>query len=319
MQIVDKVIAMRSRYLETIIWLAGRNRKVGFRRVGEHTADSDSTARFMANSVCERYHSTSLAREDQRMQISGKTVLITGAGRGLGAAMARGLAERGADVALVDLDETGLQEVAGACRALGRRVQTYSANVASEIEVVNVFERVASDFGRLDCAIANAGILRDGLLVKVKDGAVVAKLPLAQWQSVIDVNLTGVFLCGREAAERMIRLGNGGCIINISSLSRAGNFGQSNYSAAKAGVAALTVVWAKELARYGIRVNAIAPGFIKTEMVAAMKPEMLEKMAAGIPAQRLGDPSEIAATAAFILENDYCNGRVIEIDGGQRL
>jgi 3-oxoacyl-[acyl-carrier protein] reductase len=253
------------------------------------------------------------------MQISGKTVLITGAGRGLGAAMARGLAERGADVALVDLDETGLREVATACRALGRRAQTYSANVASEVEVVNVFERVAADFGRLDCAIANAGILRDGLLVKVKDGEVVAKLPLAQWQSVIDVNLTGVFLCGREAAERMIRLGNGGCIINISSLSRAGNFGQSNYSAAKAGVAALTVVWAKELARHGIRVNAIAPGFIKTEMVAAMKPEMLEKMAAGIPVQRLGEPSEIAATAAFILENDYCNGRVIEIDGGQRL
>jgi 3-oxoacyl-[acyl-carrier protein] reductase len=253
------------------------------------------------------------------MQISDKTVLITGAGRGLGAAMARGFAERGADVALVDLDESGLRDVADACRSLGRRAEIYSANVADEADVVNVFGRVAADFGRLDCAIANAGILRDGLLVKVKDGEVVGKLPLAQWQSVIDVNLTGVFLCGREAAEQMIRLGNGGCIINISSLSRAGNFGQSNYSAAKAGVAALTVVWAKELARHGIRVNAIAPGFIKTEMVATMKPEILEKMAAGIPVQRLGEPAEIAATAAFIVENDYCNGRVIEIDGGQRL
>jgi 3-oxoacyl-[acyl-carrier protein] reductase len=253
------------------------------------------------------------------MQISGKTVLITGAGRGLGAAMARGLAERGADLALVDLDESGLRDAADACRALGRRAQTYAANVADEAAVVSLFDRVVADFGRLDCAIANAGILRDGLLVKVKDGEVVGKLPLAQWQSVIDVNLTGVFLCGREAAERMIRLGNGGCIINISSLSRAGNFGQSNYSAAKAGVAALTVVWAKELARYDIRVNAIAPGFIKTEMVASMKPEILEKMAAGIPVGRLGEPGEIAATAAFIIENDYCNGRVIEIDGGQRL
>ncbi len=253
------------------------------------------------------------------MQISGKTVFITGAGRGLGAAMARGFAERGADLALVDLDESGLRDVAEACRALGRRAQTYAANVADEAAVVSLFDRVVADFGRLDCAIANAGILRDGLLVKVKDGEVVGKLPLAQWQSVIDVNLTGVFLCGREAAERMIRLGNGGCIINVSSLSRAGNFGQSNYSAAKAGVAALTVVWAKELARYGIRVNAIAPGFIKTEMVASMKPEILEKMAAGIPVGRLGEPGEIAATAAFIVENDYCNGRVIEIDGGQRL
>ena len=126
-------------------------------------------------------------------------------------------------------------------------------------------------------------------------------------------------MCGREAAERMIRCGNGGCIVNISSLSRAGNFGQSNYSAAKAGVAALTVVWAKELARHEIRVNAIAPGFIKTEMVAGMKPEMLEKMAAGIPVQRLGSPDEIAATAEFIFTNDYLNGRILEIDGGQRL
>ncbi len=107
--------------------------------------------------------------------------------------------------------------------------------------------------------------------------------------------------------------------MNISSLSRAGNFGQSNYSAAKAGVAALTVVWAKELARFGIRVNAIAPGFIKTEMVAGMKPEMLAKMAAGIPLKRLGIPGEIAQAVAFLLENDYMDGRILEVDGGQRL
>jgi 3-oxoacyl-[acyl-carrier protein] reductase len=253
------------------------------------------------------------------MQIEGKTVLITGAGRGLGAAMARHFAERGADVALVDLDEAGLRDVAHSCRALGRRAETYTGNVADEAQIAGAFDRAVADFGRLDCVIANAGILRDGLLVKVKDGEIVGKLPLDQWRAVIDVNLTGVFLSGREAAERMIRLKTAGCIINISSLSRAGNFGQSNYSAAKAGVAALTVVWAKELARYGIRVNAIAPGFIKTEMVASMKPEILAKMAATIPVQRLGEPAEIATTAAFIVENDYCNGRVIEIDGGQRL
>jgi 3-oxoacyl-[acyl-carrier protein] reductase len=253
------------------------------------------------------------------MQLAGKTVLITGAGRGLGAAMAEGLADRGANLALVDVDTAGLDAVRAACEKRGVRAATYHANVVLEADVVTTFDRVVADFGRLDAAIANAGILRDGLLVKVKDGAVVDKLSLSQWQSVIDVNLTGVFLTGREAAERMIRLGLGGCIVNISSLSRAGNFGQSNYSAAKAGVAALTVVWAKELARYGIRVNAIAPGFIKTEMVASMKPELLAKMAAGIPVQRLGEPNEIAATAAFILENDYCNGRMLEIDGGQRL
>jgi 3-oxoacyl-[acyl-carrier protein] reductase len=199
------------------------------------------------------------------------------------------------------------------------RAESYKANVAAESDVVGTFDRVVADFGRLDGSIANAGILRDGLLVKAKNREITGKLGLAEWQAVIDVNLTGVFLCGREAAEHMIRLGNGGSIINISSLSRAGNFGQSNYSAAKAGVAALTVVWAKELARHEIRVNAIAPGFIKTEMVASMKPEILEKMAAAIPAQRLGDPDEIAATVEFIFGNDYVNGRVIEVDGGQRL
>jgi len=253
------------------------------------------------------------------MEIKGKTVLITGAGRGLGAAMAYDLAARGASLALLDVAGAELDAVCAKCAALGATARTYIGNVADEAQIVAAFDSVVADFGRLDCAIANAGILRDGLLVKVKDGQVVGKLELAQWRAVIDVNLTGVFLTGREAAERMIRLGNGGCIINISSLSRSGNFGQSNYSAAKAGVAALTVVWSKELARQRIRVNAIAPGFIKTEMVASMKPEILEKMAAGIPVQRLGEPAEIASTVAFILENDYVNGRVIEVDGGQRL
>src|SRR5262245_10776253 len=140
------------------------------------------------------------------MQIEGKSVLVTGAGRGPGAAMARRFAELGANLALVDLDAAGLDAVARACRTLGRRAETYSASVADEAKISAVFDRVVADFGRLDCMIANAGILRDGLLVKVKDGAVVGKLPLDQWQAVIDVNLTGVFLCGREAAERMIRL-----------------------------------------------------------------------------------------------------------------
>jgi 3-oxoacyl-[acyl-carrier protein] reductase len=253
------------------------------------------------------------------MQLSGKTVLITGAGRGLGAAMAAGLAQRGANLALVDRDAAGLDSVRRACESRGVRASAYSANVAAEADVIDAFDRVVADFGRLDAMIANAGILRDGLLVKAKDGQVQDKLSLGDWQAVIDVNLTGVFLCGREATERMIELGNGGCIVNIASLSRAGNFGQSNYSAAKAGVAALTVVWAKELARFGIRVNGIAPGFIKTEMVASMKPEMLDKMAAGIPLKRLGTPEEVAHAAAFLLENDYVNGRIVEIDGGLRL
>jgi 3-oxoacyl-[acyl-carrier protein] reductase len=253
------------------------------------------------------------------MQLRGKTILITGASRGLGATMAEHFAARGADIALLDLDEPGLMAARARCLAHGVRAEIYGANVAKEADMVAAFDAVVDDFGRLDGAIANAGILRDGLLIKGKSGEITEKLSLAQWQAVIDVNLTGVFLTGREAAERMAKLGARGCIVNISSLSRAGNFGQSNYSAAKAGVAALTVVWAKELARFGIRVNAIAPGFIKTEMVASMKPELLDKMAAGIPVQRLGEPAEIATAAAFLFENDYVNGRVLEIDGGQRL
>jgi 3-oxoacyl-[acyl-carrier protein] reductase len=252
------------------------------------------------------------------MELKDKTIAITGAARGLGAAMATALAQRGAQLALIDLDQTALGDTERACAAAAS-VRSYAANVADEASVVALFDRIAQDFGRLDGLVNNAGILRDGLLVKTKDGQVTDTLSLAHWQAVIDVNLTGVFLCGRQAAVKMIEAGHGGCIVNISSLSRAGNFGQSNYSAAKAGVAALTVVWAKELARYGIRVNGIAPGFIRTEMVASMRPEILEKMSAGIPLGRLGTPAEIAHTLVYLLENDYVTGRLVEVDGGQRL
>jgi 3-oxoacyl-[acyl-carrier protein] reductase len=253
------------------------------------------------------------------MNIKGSVIAITGASRGLGAEMARALAAAGARLALIDRDVETLAQTLSACEALGAQAQAYGADVAVEGQVVATYSAIAADFGALDAAIANAGILRDGLLVKAQDGVVVSKMSTADWQAVIDVNLTGVFLCGREAAARMIESGRRGLIVNISSISRAGNFGQSNYSAAKAGVAALTVVWAKELARYGIRVNAIAPGFIETEILAAMKPEALAKMAANVPAGRLGRPAEVAHTLKFLLENDYVNGRIVEIDGGLRL
>jgi 3-oxoacyl-[acyl-carrier protein] reductase len=144
-------------------------------------------------------------------------------------------------------------------------------------------------------------------------------MTMDQWNLVMDVNLTGTFLCGREAACKMIELGTSGCIVNISSVSRSGNMGQTNYTATKAGVQAMAVTWAKELSRYGIRAASIAPGYIGTEMVMSMKPEALEKIAAGIPAKRLGKPEEIASTVTFILENDYVNGRCFEVDGGLRI
>jgi len=257
------------------------------------------------------------------MQLKNCVVVITGAAQGLGLRIAEELAGAGARLALVDLNAERLAEAAEKLAGTGAEVRGYPANIAREDEVTALFRQVAEDLGPLQGLVNNAGITRDALLLKVKDGEVVKKMSLAEWQAVIDVNLSGVFLCGREAAEQMIRgragERGGGLILNISSLSRAGNFGQTNYSAAKAGVAAMTTVWALELARHGIRCAAIAPGFIATEMVAAMKPEVLEQLAARIPAGRLGRPEEIAATARFIFENDYISGRVLEIDGGSRI
>ena len=252
------------------------------------------------------------------MLIKDKVIAITGGGRGLGRAMALAFADKGGHVAILDLNQAELDETCSQARARGVRAAGYLTNVTSEAEVTGALDAVVREFGRLDVMVNNAGITKDGLLVKVKDGEVVSKMSLEQWNTVISVDLTGVFLGGREAAERMIRLGNGGVIINITSISRAGNVGQTNYSAAKAGVAAMTVVWAKELARYGIRTGAIAPGFCATEILAAMKPEVLEKVTAPVPLKRLGKPEEVAHTAVYIAENDYFSGRVIDLDGGLR-
>src|SRR5579871_4810462 len=253
------------------------------------------------------------------VELQGKTVLITGAGRGIGRALALFFATRGAHLALLDTNADDLSETASQCAPHGVRTRTYVGNAAHESDVSVALDRIVDDFGGLDGLVNNAGIVRDAMLVRVKDGQVVGKMTLEQWQAVIDVNLTGVFLCAREAAERMIRSKRGGVIVNISSISRAGNIGQSNYSAAKAGVAAMTVTWAKELARHNIRVAAVAPGFVRTPLVAAMKPEALAKVTAPVPLGRLGEPDEIARTVGFIFENDFVTGRTLEIDGGLRL
>ncbi len=253
------------------------------------------------------------------MKLQDSVIAITGGGQGLGRAMAEYLAAKGARLALIDLMPEKLAEAAEACKQAGGDAKTYVCNVAKEEDVTHTFEAIVGDFGQLNGLINNAGILRDGLMVKGKDGQIEKRMELAQWQAVIDVNLTGVFLCGREASSQMIKNGDQGVIINVASISRAGNMGQSNYSAAKAGVSALVPVWAKELARYGIRCMGIAPGFIETEMTASMKPEALEKMTAGIPLKRMGKPEEIASAAAFIFENDYMSGRMIEVDGALRL
>ena len=251
------------------------------------------------------------------MKLDEKTIAITGAARGLGAAMARQLAEQGARIALIDLQSDLLFETAASLP--GSAHHAVVASVSDEQQVDAAFNEIEEHLGPVDVLINNAGITRDGLLLKVKDGEVVDRMSLEQWQQVIDVNLTGAFLCGRAAAEQMVRAGNGGLIINIASISRGGNFGQSNYTASKAGNAAMTVTWAKELARYGIRAVSISPGFTATEMVAAMPDKAIEKITSGIPMKRLAEPEEIAATARFIIENEYINGRDFAVDGGLRL
>jgi 3-oxoacyl-[acyl-carrier protein] reductase len=253
------------------------------------------------------------------MKIKDKTIVITGAGRGIGRALAVRFATQGAHIALLDMNATDLAAAAQQCAELGVRARAYTVDVSREADIAAALDAVVTDFGSLDVIVNNAGIVKDALLIKVKDGEVVGKMSLEQWRAVIDVNLTGVFLCAREAAERMIKLARGGVIINISSISRHGNAGQSNYSAAKSGVASMTVVWAKELARYGIRVGSIAPGFTHTDILASMKPEVLEKVIAPVPLKRLGQPDEIAHAAQFIIENDFFTGRCLDLDGGLRL
>jgi 3-oxoacyl-[acyl-carrier protein] reductase len=253
------------------------------------------------------------------MQLKDKVVAVTGGARGIGKAIASAFIERGARVAIIDLSSADLEAARADFADAGAQVRAYAANVASEDQVIAAFNGIVADFGRLDVLVNNAGIIKDGLLVKAKDGVVTGRMGLEQWQAVIDVNLTGVFLCGREAAERMIGLGNGGLIINISSISKCGNAGQTNYSAAKAGVTAMAVVWAKELARHGIRAASIAPGFTRTEILAGMPPEMLEKVTAPVPLKRLGLPEEVAHAAVFIAENDFFTGRALDVDGGLRL
>lgn len=253
------------------------------------------------------------------MDLNDKTIVITGAAQGLGQTMAKMVAGQGARLALADLDHAKLQDTVRLCAKAGAKVKDYPTDVSEEAAVEALFDNVDKDFGGIDGLINNAGITSDGLLVKATDGKVQRKMSLDQFHKVVAVDLRGVFLCAREAAVHMIESGRGGVIINISSISRAGNPGQTNYAAAKAGVAAMTVTWAKELARYKIRVAGIAPGFSETRMVATIPPKIKDKIVSTIPLRRFAKADEIARTALFIFQNDYCDGRILEIDGGLRI
>ena len=254
------------------------------------------------------------------MQIENNNFVITGAAQGLGEAISVELARKGARLALLDVNAEGLDQTLQRCQKAGAAdCYAFICDVASEKSVEHSFAGIEEYLGPVAGLVNNAGILRDAMLVKVKDGEIVDRMSLEQWQQVIDINLTGVFLCGRAAADSMIRNNKGGVIVNISSISRAGNIGQSNYAAAKAGVAALSSTWAQELARYGIRSAAIAPGVFETEMVASLKPEAHQRITNAVPLQRTGAVEELAHAVRFIIENDYFSGRILELDGGLRM
>ena len=252
------------------------------------------------------------------MEIAGARVIVTGGGRGLGRTFAFDLAGAGAHVGVCDVDEGALAGLRADAEQRGLQVWTMPADVSDEASVERLFGAFAQEAGGLDAVVNNAGLNRDGLLIK-KTGDKLERLPLSRWQAVIDVDLTGVFLCAREAAYHMVAQGSGGVIVSISSLSWIGNAGQTNYSAAKGGIVSMTRTWALELSRYGIRAVAIAPGLTATDMAKSMPEEARERLTSAVPLRRMAEPAEVSHAVRFALENDYVNGRVIPVDGGLRL
>ena len=254
------------------------------------------------------------------MDINGKVIAITGGGRGIGRSIAISLAAKGAKLALLDLDEAAMDETVSLINEAGSEAKGYICNVSDEETVVATFTQIVADFGTIEGLVNNAGILRDGQLIKVKDGKVVKKMSADHFSLVVDVHMKGAFLCAREAASHMVEQGvEEGCIVNMSSGAFRGNFGQSNYSAAKAGIVAMSRVWSKELAKFNIRSMAIAPGTIETDLLRTMPAEALKNLANMVPLGRIGDVSNISLTVTHILENDYLSGDVIDVNGGMFL
>ena len=243
-------------------------------------------------------------------KLTGKKAIVTGASRGIGLAIATELAREGADVAILS---TSVKEdlAAKLSSELGVQVKSYACNVADSETVQSVFKQIIADMGTVDILVNNAGITRDGLLMRMKD---------EDFDAVIATNLRSVFLCTRAVARTM--MGNrSGHIVNVSSINALrGQAGQSNYAAAKAGVIGLTRTNAMELSSRGITVNAVAPGFIDTDMTAKLSPEVREKYAAQIPLGRLGQPEDVAKLVAFLASDDakYITGQIIGVDGVRR-
>lgn len=251
------------------------------------------------------------------MDLQGKVVAITGGGRGIGQAVALSLAKKGAKIAILDLDQDAMATTKTLVEEAGSEARGYQCNVANEEQVEATFNQIVADFGSIEGLVNNAGILRDAQLIKVKDGKVVKKMSAENFDLVVDVHMKGAFLCAREAAAHMVELGvEEGCIVSMSSIAYRGNFGQTNYSAAKAGIVSMSRVWAKELGPYNIRSMAIAPGTIETELLRSMPADILEGFAKMVPLRRIGATENIAQAVEAIFENSYLSGDVMEVHGG---
>jgi NAD(P)-dependent dehydrogenase (short-subunit alcohol dehydrogenase family) len=255
------------------------------------------------------------------MNIKDKVVAVTGGARGIGKAIATAFASNGARIALIDLGSADLDAARAELEGQGGAVRTYVANVAKEDQVVAALDRIVADFGQLDVMVNNAGIIKDGLLVKVKDGAVVGKMGLDQWQAVIDVNLTGVFLGCKYGIPALLRAG-GGSIINTASFVAVVGAATSQiaYTASKGGVLAMTREIAVEYARRGIRATALCPGPVNTPLLEELlsDPAARARRMVHIPMGRLAEASDIAGAALFLASDDsaYVNGATFLVDGG---
>jgi 3-oxoacyl-[acyl-carrier protein] reductase len=243
------------------------------------------------------------------MRLKDKICIVTGGAQGIGLATAVKFAREGATVAVCDMRCEGIDAAVAACRAAGARAEGFLVDVTDRAQVDAMVNAVKAQFGRIDVLVNNAGITKDARL---------QKMTLAQFDAVIDVNLRGVFHCAQAVADTMVAQG-AGVILNASSVVGIyGNFGQTNYAASKFGVIGFTKTWSRELGPKGVRVNAVAPGFIETPILSTIPDKVLQQMRDDVPLRRLGRPEEIANVYAFLASDEasYVNGAVIEVAGG---
>ncbi len=252
------------------------------------------------------------------MRLEQLKVIVTGGAQGMGRHFSLRLAEAGASVVAADVNEEGLASLAQEAKDLGGKLFTRKLDVSDEQQCIDSVTWACDQMGGLNGLVNNAGILRDGLLVKLdrKTGEI-KKLTREHWDAVIAVNLTGATLMVREVVAKMLeKQQRPGVIVNISSIARHGNRGQSNYVSAKAAIAQNTKTWSLEFAPFGIRVGAVAPGMIETPMTQGMNPKAREALVGMIPVGRIGDPEDIWQAVKFVFECEYFNGRCIDVDGG---